>query len=267
MTGDHTAGVSAVSLILNNPEQTTFSSSLASGVAINARGTNQNITLTPSGTGQARVVVSGTDAADNDVLTLRVNQNGTGTGATLNFMSETGTDARLGQIIARRTSTLNGYTDFDFTSWNGTGPQSRMKLIGGASGAGGLAIYATTASTSTTTGALTVAGGAGINGRTSTSTLNVGATNGTTADLIASATATLDFPSISAGGSEDLTITVTGASVGDSVHLGLPAAPAAGIVFSAFVSAANTITVRASNITGSPVDPASATYRVTVISY
>ncbi|MBP9100482.1 MAG: hypothetical protein KBF68_03705 [Nitrosomonas sp.] len=79
------------------------------------------------------------------------------------------------------------------------------------------------------------------------------------------ATAALNFASIAAAASEDLTITVAGAAVGDSVSLGLPAAPTAGIVFNAFVSAANTVTVRATNITAAPVDPASATYRATVI--
>lgn len=82
---------------------------------------------------------------------------------------------------------------------------------------------------------------------------------------IITGTGTLNFASINAAASEDLTITVTGAAVGDSVHLGLPAAPTAGIVFQGFVSAANTVTVRATNITGSPVNPDSATYRATVI--
>jgi len=79
------------------------------------------------------------------------------------------------------------------------------------------------------------------------------------------ATATLDFGSINAAASEDLTITVAGAAVNDSVSLGLPAAPTAGIMFRGFVSAANTVTVRATNITGGPINPASATYRATVI--
>lgn len=82
-----------------------------------------------------------------------------------------------------------------------------------------------------------------------------------------SATAALDFGSIAAGASADLTITVTGAAVGDAVAIGLPAAPAAGIVFFGFVSATNTVTVRAMNITGSNVDPASATYRATVLQF
>lgn len=77
------------------------------------------------------------------------------------------------------------------------------------------------------------------------------------------ATATLDFPSIAAGAQATLTITLTGAVVNDSIMLGLPAAPAAGLVFNAYVSADNTVTVRASNISASAVDATSATYGVT----
>lgn len=81
---------------------------------------------------------------------------------------------------------------------------------------------------------------------------------------ILTASAALNFPSINAASQADLTITVTGAAVGDEVSLSLPAAPTAGIVFNAFVSAADTVTVRATNITAAPVDPASATYGVIV---
>ena len=81
---------------------------------------------------------------------------------------------------------------------------------------------------------------------------------------VLTASATLDFASIAAVASEDKTIAVAGAAVGDSVALGLPAAPAAGIVFNGFVSAADTVTVRATNITASAVDPASADYTAMV---
>ena len=84
---------------------------------------------------------------------------------------------------------------------------------------------------------------------------------------ILTATATLDFGSISAQTGADLTITVTGAEVGDSVFIGLPAAPLAGVAFMGFVSAADTVTVRAMNYTGTSKDPASATYRTTVFNY
>jgi hypothetical protein len=78
-------------------------------------------------------------------------------------------------------------------------------------------------------------------------------------------TATLDFGSIASQTSEDLTISVTGAAVGDPVNLSLPAAPTAGISFNAFVSATDTVTVRANNYTGGPIDPVSASYTVQVV--
>jgi hypothetical protein len=90
--------------------------------------------------------------------------------------------------------------------------------------------------------------------------------NGSRVTKVLTASATLDFPSIAAGGVQDLTISVPGVSVGGQVALGLPAAPAAGVVFMAFVSAANTVTVRARNVTAAPVDPASATYSVVVFN-
>ena len=90
--------------------------------------------------------------------------------------------------------------------------------------------------------------------------------SGATLTKVLSASASLNFPSISAASQADLTITVTGAAVGDEVVMALPAAPAAGLVFNAFVSAANTVTIRASNISGSPVDAGAATYGVVVIA-
>lgn len=79
-----------------------------------------------------------------------------------------------------------------------------------------------------------------------------------------SATAALDFPSIAAAASADLTIALPGAVVGNAVYLGLPAAPTAGLVFQSFVSAPDVVTVRATNITAGAVDAVSATYRVSL---
>jgi hypothetical protein len=88
---------------------------------------------------------------------------------------------------------------------------------------------------------------------------------GATVTRILRGSASLDFPSINAVSQADLTITVTGAAVGDTVVLGLPAAPTAGITFNAFVSAANTVTVRATNVTAGAIDPAAAVYTVLVM--
>lgn len=94
----------------------------------------------------------------------------------------------------------------------------------------------------------------------------IAGTGSATITKVLTASASLNFPSISAASQADLTITVAGAAAGDEVIMALPASPAAGLVFNAFVSAANTVTVRASNITGSPVDAAAATYGVIVIN-
>lgn len=83
------------------------------------------------------------------------------------------------------------------------------------------------------------------------------------------ATASLDFPSVSAGGTQTLTITVTGASDGDIALVSIPnAAKSAGLIFgTAWVSAADTVSIEVYNSTGSPIDPASATFRASVIKY
>jgi hypothetical protein len=86
------------------------------------------------------------------------------------------------------------------------------------------------------------------------------------------ATATLDFPSTaSGGGTSSRNITVTGAAAGDVVMLGIP--PSAiedGCTYYAYVSAANTVTIICTNtntIFSSALDPASGTFRVSVLKY
>lgn len=76
--------------------------------------------------------------------------------------------------------------------------------------------------------------------------------------------ATLDFPNTSTNSSSDLTITVTGAADGDVVALGVPNGSITSGLFFAWVSAANTVTVRFHNTSGGGVDPASGTFKVTV---
>jgi hypothetical protein len=90
--------------------------------------------------------------------------------------------------------------------------------------------------------------------------------NGNTITKALSGSASLNFGSIGAAAQADLTITITGAAVGDEVIMALPAAPTAGLIFNAFVSAANTVTVRASNITAASIDPAAATFGAIVIA-
>src|SRR6185369_2479694 len=82
-----------------------------------------------------------------------------------------------------------------------------------------------------------------------------------------SATATLNFPSTAASTSSDLTITVTGAADGDAVFIGVPnGSIVANSIFTAWVSASNTVKIRFSNLDIlNAGDPASGTFRAVVI--
>lgn len=83
------------------------------------------------------------------------------------------------------------------------------------------------------------------------------------------ATSTLDFASTAASTSTDLTVTLTGAADGDAVSIGVPnASTNANSCFTAFVSAANTITVRFNNYqTVGAIDPASGSFRISLAKY
>lgn len=82
-----------------------------------------------------------------------------------------------------------------------------------------------------------------------------------------SGSATLDFGSTSAGTSSDLTIPVNGVSTGQSVIIGIPpASTLSNGTFTAWVSAANVVTVRFTNPNlVSALDPASGLFTVKVI--
>lgn len=87
-------------------------------------------------------------------------------------------------------------------------------------------------------------------------------------DGILSATATLDFASIAEEATGDLTVTVTGAVVGDFVAVSpTQAAPDADLSYMGFVSAADTVTVRALNNGTGANNPASQTFRVVVVQF
>jgi len=81
-------------------------------------------------------------------------------------------------------------------------------------------------------------------------------------------TATLDFPGTGAQSSSDLTVTLNGAVTGDVVAIGpASASMAANSCFTAWVSAANTVTIRFNNYSTATLDPASGSFRVSVIKY
>jgi hypothetical protein len=79
---------------------------------------------------------------------------------------------------------------------------------------------------------------------------------------------TLNFGSTVAGASTNLTIAVAGAALGDPVILGVPnASTLANGLFTAWVSAADVVTVRFSNNNlVAALDPASGVFNVAVLS-
>lgn len=75
---------------------------------------------------------------------------------------------------------------------------------------------------------------------------------------------TLTYTSIGSNLTQDQTATVSGASLGDIVLVGAPAL-VAGLTLTAFVSAANTVTVRLHNATGGGITPGALVFNVLVI--
>ncbi len=97
-------------------------------------------------------------------------------------------------------------------------------------------------------------------------TLSIG--GGIAIAKVLSATAILDFPNTAAQTSADLTITVTGAALGDVVSLGVPhISVVANSSYTAWVSASNRVTVRLNNYSGGAIDPASGTFRAQVTKF
>ena len=78
-------------------------------------------------------------------------------------------------------------------------------------------------------------------------------------------TASLDFPSISARSSAELTVTVTDATTGSSCSCAPNTTIEAGLTWSCYVSAANTVKIRLSNISAATIDPTAKNWKVTVI--
>lgn len=77
--------------------------------------------------------------------------------------------------------------------------------------------------------------------------------------------ATLDFPSVAAQSTEDLSVTVNGAETDHHAEVAPPdAVMLAGLGYLAWVSAVNTVKVRCINVTAGALNPASAKFTVIV---
>ena len=76
---------------------------------------------------------------------------------------------------------------------------------------------------------------------------------------------THDFASVASLNTQTTTLTVTGAQTGDNVVVNPSTALEAGLIVYAYVSAADTVTIVASNASAGAIDPVSRTYYITVL--
>jgi len=195
--------------------------------------------------------------------------NGTGMGQYAEFYRQNDTKQFSifngnGDIFFSTNYTSNYRYDFFVESDNGNvgigtaSPTARLHLAAGTASASSAPLKFTSGTNLTTV----EAGAMEFNGTnlffspsTTRHTVNHGLTG----------SATLDFPSTTTLLSADLTITVTGAADGDVVSLGVPnAAVNANTCYTAWVSSANTVTIRFNNYSSGTVNPASGTFKVFV---
>ena len=225
---------------------------------------NGNLLIgTTSNSGQRLIVFGDSQFTSNTNTTLSVNSNG-GV-AVINLTNTAGTQSIYGGVGG--SNAMDFYTNSAFrmrldASGNlgigTTSPTAVLHLKAGTATANTAPLKFTSGTNLTTA----EAGAMEFNGTnlffspsTTRHTVNHGLTG----------SATLDFGSTNAQLSTDLTITVTGAADGDVVSLGVPnAAVNANTSYSAWVSAANTVTVRFNNYSSGTVNPASGTFKVFV---
>lgn len=157
---------------------------------------------------------------------------------------------------------LQGKTTGWAVSWDDGAVGSGSYQLGNAFGNDFQLISYTASGGSGTNSSMTAATGA-ITFVTPTSDMvyTVGSNTGTIPMMLTNQV-TLDFPNTTAGVS-DLTATLTGAVLGDNVVLGVPnGSVTATAVFTAWVSAANTVTVRFAPKASTGENPASGIFRV-----
>lgn len=215
--------------------------------------------------------------------TIHTSNGGNGDGGSINTYAGAGGDggsintygeiASGGSIDTHGEEVAGGYI-YTFASGSATGGYINTS---GATGAGG------NINTSSGGGSINTRGTGSIElGVSATrTTLNGSATNARTVTLpnitgtlpiaLISTSTALNFGPFSAsGGFASLTVTLTGAAVGDVVFVTCLDAAGRGatdgkLIFEAFVSAANTVTVRAHNPSSANIDPASYDFKVAII--
>lgn len=190
---------------------------------------------------------------------------GTGTGAqTLNFgTGGTGIkNINIGTGAVANTILIGNTTAGTRTALNVVSPTAQLHLGAGRNTANQGAPLKFTSGTNLTTPE---------NGAVEFDGTNYYVTSNTTRYTLAktlTATASLNFGNTPTNTSRDLTIAVNGAALSDVVVLGIPnSAVNNNTSFSAWVSSANTVSVRFNNYSSGNVNPGAGTFRVSVLKY
>jgi hypothetical protein len=100
-----------------------------------------------------------------------------------------------------------------------------------------------------------------LNGLTSLARLQI-SPNGTTITNHLSVAPILDFPTVSAGGQQEIPVTLTGAQPVDTCSASPQAAIEAGLTWGCYSSASDTVEVRLVNATPNPITPAPRTWTI-----
>jgi len=99
---------------------------------------------------------------------------------------------------------------------------------------------------------------------TYTSQLAINGGTAITKHLSATASLSPKAPGAVPGCSTDVSLTVTGAAVGNTVYIGLPGSAVAGQVYAAWVDSSDTVKIRWCQFSGTAASPVSGTYRADV---
>lgn len=249
-----------------------------------------NVTIANSGTGTGdwySYKASGSWAKSSVIAThssfeslVTINQTATATGDVSLFYANPTVTSIKSNIYGFRSSLASGPTGGG-VAWNiyadGTAPNAftGRSFFGGTTSPTAL-VHLAAGTATASTAPLKFTSGANLtsveNGTVEYDGTNYFASSGSTRYTLAKTltnTATLDFPSTLPASMSTLTITVTGASDGDAVSLGIPnSSTVSGAIFSATVISANTVTITYYNSDGlSSGNPASGTFRVSVLKY
>jgi hypothetical protein len=223
-------------------------------ITLGTGGLAPGTTAATGGAGGAWSVIGGTGGAATGAGGTQLG----GAGSSLSMTAGTGGAA------TSASGTRTGGAGGAITQTTGTGGAGSTtngnggdyNIVTGAGGAGGGAAG--------TTGAFIVKPGNTEQLKVATTGVTIG--QGTAITKVLSATATLDYDLTSLT-LEDKTITVTGAALGDVVSVGVPnGSVTATSVFTAWVSAADTVTVRCKTAAVGE-NPASGTFRVMVTKF